>query len=66
MDEALHIHFSPVLGQGFAPLVQVDAAIEIEKALFAIGIVLFCLTLTFNLIADYVSHKFHQTGSGTL
>lgn len=36
------------------------------QALFAIGIVLFCLTLTFNLIADYVSHKFHQTGSGTL
>lgn len=36
------------------------------QALFAIGIVLFCLTLVFNLIADYVSHKFHQTGSGTL
>ena len=36
------------------------------QALFAIGIVLFCLTLTFNLIADYVSHKFKQVGSGTL
>ncbi|GAB6268083.1 phosphate ABC transporter permease [Smithella sp. SC_K08D17] len=36
------------------------------QALFAIGIVLFCLTLTFNLIADYVSHKFRQVGSGTL
>lgn len=35
-------------------------------ALFAIGMVLFFLTLTFNLIADYVSHKFRQTGSATL
>jgi phosphate transport system permease protein len=35
-------------------------------ALFAIGIVLFFLTLAFNLIADYLSHKFHQSGSGTL
>jgi len=36
------------------------------QALFAIGIVLFFLTLAFNLIADYVSHKFRQIGSGTL
>jgi phosphate transport system permease protein len=36
------------------------------QALFAIGIVLFFLTLLFNLIADYVSHKFRQIGSGTL
>lgn len=36
------------------------------QALFAIGIVLFCLTLAFNLIEDYVSHKFKQVGSGTL
>ena len=36
------------------------------QSLFAIGIVLFCLTLAFNLIADYVSHKFKQVGSGTL
>ncbi len=36
------------------------------QALFAIGIVLFCLTLAFNLIADFVSHKFKQVGSGTL
>ncbi len=35
-------------------------------ALFAIGMVLFFLTLVFNLIADYVSHKFKQTGSATL
>ena len=36
------------------------------QALFAIGIVLFFMTLLFNLIADYVSHKFRQVGSGTL
>jgi len=36
------------------------------QALFAIGIVLFFLTLIFNLIADYVSHKFRQIGSATL
>ena len=36
------------------------------QALFAIGMVLFFLTLVFNLIADYVSHKFRQTGSATL
>ncbi|PKN51489.1 MAG: phosphate ABC transporter permease subunit PstC [Deltaproteobacteria bacterium HGW-Deltaproteobacteria-13] len=35
-------------------------------SLFAIGIVLFFLTLAFNLIADYLSHKFHQSGSATL
>ncbi|KQC09597.1 MAG: phosphate ABC transporter permease [Smithella sp. SDB] len=35
-------------------------------ALFAIGMVLFFLTLMFNLIADYASHKFRQTGSATL
>ena len=36
------------------------------QALFATGIVLFVLTLIFNLIADYVSHKFRQSGSATL
>jgi phosphate transport system permease protein len=36
------------------------------QSLFAIGIVLFFLTLLFNFIADYVSHKFRQVGSGTL
>jgi phosphate transport system permease protein len=35
-------------------------------ALFATGIVLFLMTLIFNLIADYVSHKFREEGSGTL
>ena len=35
-------------------------------ALFATGIVLFFLTLVFNLVADYVSNKFKEVGSGTL
>ncbi|MDI6777188.1 MAG: phosphate ABC transporter permease subunit PstC [Syntrophales bacterium] len=35
-------------------------------ALFAIGIVLFFMTMIFNLIADYLSHKFREVGSATL
>lgn len=35
-------------------------------ALFAIGMVLFLFTMAFNLIADYVAHKYKQVGSATL
>ena len=35
-------------------------------ALFATGIVLFLITLAFNLIADHISNKFKEEGSGTL
>lgn len=35
-------------------------------ALFATGIVLFLITLVFNLIADYITNKFKEVGSGTL
>ena len=35
-------------------------------ALFATGIILFFVTLAFNLIADYISNKFKEVGSGTL
>ena len=35
-------------------------------ALFATGIVLFFITLVFNLIADHVSHKYKQVGTATL
>ncbi|MBN1277259.1 MAG: phosphate ABC transporter permease subunit PstC [Deltaproteobacteria bacterium] len=35
-------------------------------ALFATGMILFFLTLCFNLVADYVSHKFKEVGSATL
>ena len=36
------------------------------RALFATGMVLFVITLAFNLIADYISNKFKEEGSGTL
>ena len=35
-------------------------------ALFATGIILFLMTLAFNLIADYISQKFKEVGSATL
>jgi phosphate transport system permease protein len=35
-------------------------------ALFATAIVLFFLTLLFNLVADYISNRFKQVGSATL
>lgn len=35
-------------------------------ALFATGMVLFFITLAFNLIADYISNRFKEVGSGTL
>ena len=35
-------------------------------ALFATGVVLFFMTLAFNLVADYVSHKYKQVGTATL
>lgn len=35
-------------------------------ALFATGIVLFVVTLAFNLVADYISNKYKNVGSGTL
>jgi phosphate transport system permease protein len=39
---------------------------EHYHALFAIGIVLFLLTLGFNLVAAVVSHRFQQKGAATL
>jgi phosphate transport system permease protein len=35
-------------------------------ALFAIGIVLFVFTFLFNLVADYISHKYRQVGEASL
>lgn len=35
-------------------------------ALFATGVVLFLFTLAFNLVADYLSHKYKQVGGATL
>ena len=39
---------------------------EHHAALFAIGIVLFLITLAFNLVAAYFSRRFQQKGSATL
>lgn len=36
------------------------------RALFAIGIVLFFMTLAFNLIADYIAKKHRQAGTSSL
>jgi phosphate transport system permease protein len=35
-------------------------------ALFATGVVLFLITLIFNLIADHIAHKYRQVGEATL
>ncbi|MBN1930925.1 MAG: phosphate ABC transporter permease subunit PstC [Desulfobacterales bacterium] len=35
-------------------------------ALFATGIVLFFFTFLFNILADYISHKYRQVGAATL
>jgi phosphate transport system permease protein len=35
-------------------------------ALFATGIILFFFTLAFNMIADYIAHKYKQVGTATL
>ncbi|NOX34488.1 MAG: phosphate ABC transporter permease subunit PstC [Deltaproteobacteria bacterium] len=39
---------------------------EHYHALFAIGLVLFGFTFIFNLVADYISYKFRQTGEASL
>jgi phosphate transport system permease protein len=36
------------------------------QALFATGIVLFLFTLSFNLVADHIAHKYKQVGAATL
>jgi phosphate transport system permease protein len=35
-------------------------------ALFATGMVLFLVTLIFNMIAEHIAHKHKQTGAATL
>ncbi len=39
---------------------------EHYHALFAIGIVLFIFTFAFNLMADFISHRFRQVGEASL
>ena len=69
----------PSLGSGifFAPVRTMTATIAAEmgevaqgslhySTLFAIGIVLFFMTLAFNLIADYIAKKHRQAGTSSL
>ena len=61
----------------FGPIRPMPASIAAEMAeapfrshhyhsLFAIAMVLFLVTLAFNVLADYISHKHRQTGSASL
>lgn len=49
-----------------AEMAEAPFGSEHYHALFAIGIVLFVFTLIFNLIADFVSHRFRQAGEASL
>jgi phosphate transport system permease protein len=64
-------------GSIFDPVRPLPASIAAEMAeapfrgdhyhaLFATGVVLFLFTLLFNLIADYIAHKYRQVGEATL
>jgi phosphate transport system permease protein len=66
-----------VPGSIFDPVRPLPASIAAEMAeapfrgehyhaLFAIGIVLFLFTFLFNMLADYISHRYRQTGDATL
>lgn len=61
----------------FSPVRPMPSTIAAEMAeaafrgihyhsLFAIGMVLFVFTLLFNIAADYISHRYKQTGTATL
>lgn len=56
----------PLPGTIAAEMGETPFGSEHYHALFAIGIVLFILTLGFNLVAAYVSNRFQQKGSATL
>ncbi|MBF0233439.1 MAG: phosphate ABC transporter permease subunit PstC [Desulfamplus sp.] len=49
-----------------AEMAEAPFRTEHYYALFAIGIVLFLFTLGFNLLADYISNKYRQTGEASL
>ncbi len=66
-----------VPGSIFAPVRPLPASIAAEMAeapfrgdhyhaLFATGIVLFVFTFLFNIIADYIAHRYRQVGDATL
>ncbi len=49
-----------------AEMAEAPVGGEHYYALFAIGIVLFVFTMLFNLIADYISHRYRQVGEASL
>jgi len=49
-----------------AEMAEAPFGSEHYHALFAIGIVLFIFTFIFNLMADYISHRFKQVGEASL
>ena len=64
-------------GSIFDPVRPMPASIAAEMAeapfrgehyyaLFATGIVLFLFTMAFNMVAEYISHKYRQAGAATL
>jgi phosphate transport system permease protein len=66
-----------VPGSLFDPVRPLPASIAAEMAeapfrgdhyhaLFATGVVLFFFTLLFNIVADYIAHKYRQVGEATL
>jgi phosphate transport system permease protein len=66
-----------VPGSIFDPVRPLPASIAAEMAeapfrgdhyhaLFATGVVLFFFTLIFNIVADYIAHKYRQVGEATL
>jgi len=49
-----------------AEMAEAPLGSEHYYALFATGIVLFIMTLSFNIIADYLSHKYRRVGEASL
>ena len=49
-----------------AEMAEAPFGSEHYHALFAIGIVLFVFTFLFNLVADYISYRFRQSGEASL
>ena len=70
---AIFAAFGLALAAYFLPGVSYDTTTTLILAAVLLGVVnailrpiLFFLTLGFNLVADYVSNKFKEVGSGTL
>jgi phosphate transport system permease protein len=66
VPESIFYSFRPMPASIAAEMGEAPFGSGHYHALFAIGMVLFFLTLFFNLIADYISQKFKEVGSATL